>query len=130
MDRTRRGITTLMAIGILAANLVAHAQGLPPAPVKYASGDSNVLVLYLRPDGKATLFQQVNGPYRTPGSGFPMNQLDMFLKTNADGKSAKDLLFVADASRSAADISRAIAAAKAVGFTVYQAPPVTVQKAK
>jgi hypothetical protein len=129
MDRTRRRITTLMAIGIFGASLAAQAQGPPPAPAKYTKGDSNVLVLYLRPDGKATFFQQVNGPYPAAMSGFAMNMIESMAKAQA-GNDKPDLLFLADASRSAADINRAIAAAKAAGFTVYQAPLVTVQKVK
>jgi hypothetical protein len=73
-------------------------------------------------------FEQVKGPWRTTAPDFAMNQLDVVLKGLAEDKEVKDLLFMAAASRSAADISRAIAAAKAAGFTVYQAPSVAGQK--
>jgi len=59
-----------------------------------------------------------------------MSSLDVALKGLAEDSESKDLLFMADASRSTADAARAISAAKAAGFTVYLAPPVKEEKKK
>jgi hypothetical protein len=58
-----------------------------------------------------------------------MSSLDVALKGLAED-SESDLLFMADASRSAADIGRAIATAKAAGFTVYQRRPAQENSAR
>jgi len=59
----------------------------------------------------------------------PASNIDQSLGTRyllnqeAEGEDNKDLLFLADPSRSATDVNRAITAARHAGFTVYQSPP-------